>query len=82
MVLEAGDRAAGSWPCYYDSLMAFSPAGFNAMPGLPFPGDQDRYPTRDEVADYLDSYAAALGVEIHTHTRVVTVARTAVISRS
>ena len=61
VVLEAGDRAAGSWPCYYDSLKAFSPARFNAMPGMPFPGDPDRYPARDEVAGYLDSYAAALG---------------------
>jgi putative flavoprotein involved in K+ transport len=75
VVLEAGDRAAGSWPCYYDSLKAFSPAGFNAMPGVPFPGDPDRYPARDEVAGYLDSYAAALGVEIHTHTRAVTVGK-------
>ena len=64
VVLEAGDRAAGSWPCYYDSLKAFSPAGFNAMPGMPFPGDPDRYPARDEVAGYLGNYAAALGVEI------------------
>jgi putative flavoprotein involved in K+ transport len=75
VVLEAGDRAAGSWPCYYDSLKAFSPAGFNAMPGMPFPGDPDRYPARDEVAGYLESYAAALDVEIRTGTRVVTVGR-------
>jgi putative flavoprotein involved in K+ transport len=75
VVLEAGDRAAGSWPYYYDSLKAFSPAGFNSMPGMPFPGDPDRYPTRDEVADYLDGYAATLGVEIHTGTRVATVGR-------
>jgi putative flavoprotein involved in K+ transport len=73
LVLEARDRAAGSWPSYYDSLKAFSPAGFSSMPGMPFPGDPDRYPTRDEVADYLDSYAAALGVEIHTSTPVATV---------
>jgi putative flavoprotein involved in K+ transport len=73
VVLEAGDRAAGSWPRYYDSLKAFSPARFNSMPGMAFPGDPDRYPARDEVADYLDSYAAALGVDIRTGTRVVTV---------
>jgi putative flavoprotein involved in K+ transport len=73
VVLEAGDRAAGSWPRYYDSLKAFSPARFNSMPGMAFPGDPDRYPARDEVADYLDSYAAALGAEIRTGTRVVTV---------
>jgi len=73
VVLEAGDRPAGSWPCYYDSLQAFSPAGFNSMLGMPFPGDPGRYPTRDEVADYLERYAAALDVEIQTNTRVVTV---------
>lgn len=75
VVLEAGDRAAGSWPCYYDSLKAFSPARFNSMPGMPFSGDPDRYPARDEVADYLESYAAALGVEIRTSTRVATVGK-------
>ena len=75
VVLEAGDRAAGSWPCYYDSLKAFSPARFNSMPGMPFPGDPDRYPARDEVADYLDKYAAGLGVKIHTGARVVTVGK-------
>jgi putative flavoprotein involved in K+ transport len=75
VVLEAGGRPAGSWPYYYDSLKAFSPAGFSSLPGMPFPGDPDRYPTGDEVADYLGSYAAALGVEIHTNTRVVTVGR-------
>src|SRR5690348_3894049 len=75
VVLEAGDRAAGSWPCYYDSLKAFSPAGFNSMPGMPFPGDPDRYPARVEVAGYLDSYAAALGVEIRTGTRVATIGK-------
>jgi cation diffusion facilitator CzcD-associated flavoprotein CzcO len=40
---------------------------------MPFPGDPDRYPARDEVADYLDRYAAAVPVEIQTNTRVTTV---------
>jgi putative flavoprotein involved in K+ transport len=57
MVLEAGDRPAGSWPHYYDSLRLFSPAAYSSMPGRPFPGDPDRYPARDEVADYLEQLA-------------------------
>jgi putative flavoprotein involved in K+ transport len=73
VVFEAGDRPAGSWPCYYDSLRAFSPAAYSSMPGMRFPGDPDRYPTRDEVAEYLDRYAAALDVEIKTNARVVAV---------
>jgi putative flavoprotein involved in K+ transport len=70
LILEASDRAAGSWPRYYDSLRSFSPVEFSSMPGMPFPGPPDHYPHRDEVADYLETYAARLGVEIQINTRV------------
>ncbi|MDT0300643.1 flavin-containing monooxygenase [Streptomonospora wellingtoniae] len=70
LVLEAGERPVGSWPHYYDSLTLFSPARHSAIPGAPFPGDPDRYPHRDEVAAYLERYAAGLDVEIRTNTSV------------
>lgn len=73
LVLEAGARPSGSWPHYYDSLRLFSPARYSAMPDFPFDGDPDRYPTRDELADYLQRYAAHLGLEIRTNTAVVMV---------
>ncbi|GAB3500417.1 flavin-containing monooxygenase [Amycolatopsis cihanbeyliensis] len=74
VVLEAGPEPAGSWPHYYDSLSLFSPAGYSGQPGAPFPGDPERYPTRDEVANHLRDRAAALDVEIRTHTRATEVA--------
>ncbi len=70
VLLEAGDRTVGSWPAYYDSLTLFSPARYSAFPGTPFPGDPDRYPTRDEVVAYLERYATNLDAEIHTGTAV------------
>jgi putative flavoprotein involved in K+ transport len=70
LILEESDRPAGSWPRYYDSLRVFSPAGYSSMPGMPFPGVPDHYPGRDEVAEYLEHYAAGLDVEIQTNTRV------------
>ncbi|GAA1927779.1 ArsO family NAD(P)H-dependent flavin-containing monooxygenase [Streptomyces sodiiphilus] len=73
VVLEAGDRPAGSWPHYYDSLTLFSPARFSALAGVPFPGDPDHYPRRDEVTAYLQRFAADLGVEIRTGARVESV---------
>src|SRR6266571_1523356 len=73
VILEASDRPAGSWPRYYDSLRLFSPAAYSSMPGMPFPGAPDRYPGRDEVANYLERYASWLGVEIQTNTRVDTI---------
>src|SRR2546423_9384973 len=73
LILEASDRTVGSWPRYYDSLRLFSPAEYSSMPGLPFPAAPGRYPDRDEVAGYLEAYAAGLGVEIQTNTLVETI---------
>ncbi|WP_169988065.1 NAD(P)/FAD-dependent oxidoreductase [Microbispora sp. H10836] len=70
VLLEAADRPAGSWPHYYDSLTLFSPARYSCLPGMPFGGDPDRYPRRDEVVDYLTAYAARLDAEIRTRARV------------
>jgi putative flavoprotein involved in K+ transport len=73
VVLEAGPEPGGSWPHYYDSLTLFSPAAYSALPGLPFPGDPERYPHRAEVVDYLRRYAARLDVDIRTGQRVLEV---------
>ncbi|GAB3922759.1 ArsO family NAD(P)H-dependent flavin-containing monooxygenase [Kribbella albertanoniae] len=37
---------------------------------MPFAGDPDRYPVRDEVVEHLDKYATSLGAEIRTGTTV------------
>jgi putative flavoprotein involved in K+ transport len=73
VLLEAGDRTVGSWPEYYDSLTLFSPARYSGFPGAPFPGDPDRYPTRDEVVAYLEKLALGLDAETHTNTRATAV---------
>src|SRR5690349_4873973 len=70
LVLDAADRPGGSWPGYYDSLTLFSPARFSSLPGLPFPGDPDRYPRRDDVVAYLAAYAHGLDAEIRWAQRV------------
>ncbi|MFJ5780330.1 flavin-containing monooxygenase [Streptomyces sp. NPDC093094] len=69
VVLEASDRAAGSWPRYYDSLTLFSPARFSALPGMPFGGDPDRYPHCDEVVGHLTAYADRLQADVRTGHR-------------
>ncbi|MFE6613378.1 flavin-containing monooxygenase [Amycolatopsis sp. NPDC057786] len=76
VILEAGAEPVGSWPRYYDSLTLFSPARYSGLPGLPFPGDPEHYPHRDEVVDYLRRYARCLGTEILTGHRVDAVTRT------
>jgi putative flavoprotein involved in K+ transport len=75
VVLDASPGPGGSWPRYYDSLTLFSPAGFSSLPGLPFPGDPDRYPSRDEVVDYLAGYARWLDADVRFGRRVDQVTR-------
>lgn len=75
VILEAGSKATGSWMRYYDSLKLFSPARYSALPGMRFPGDPERYPSRDEVVAYLRSYAQHFQLPIMTCVRVERVER-------
>lgn len=74
-LLEASDRTAGSWPAYYDSLTLFSPAQYSSLPDLPFPGNPERYPRRDEVINYLEQYASHFDFPIAVGSRVTAVQR-------
>lgn len=56
VILDAQERAGGAWLGAWDSLRLFSPAQWSSLPGWLFPGRPGRYPTRDEVIDYLARY--------------------------
>jgi putative flavoprotein involved in K+ transport len=70
IILEASGAASGSWPHYYKSLRLFSPASYSSLPGMRFPGQGSHYPTRDEVIEYLNHYAAHFELPVITQTRV------------
>jgi putative flavoprotein involved in K+ transport len=58
VILDASARVGDSWRQRWDSLRLFTPARFNGLHGMPFPGPRYAFPTKDEMADYLESYAA------------------------
>jgi putative flavoprotein involved in K+ transport len=51
-------------------LKLFTPARYSSLPGRAFPGDPDRYPTRDEVVAYLTDYAHRFDLPVQTGSRV------------
>src|SRR5437764_13608148 len=57
VIVDAAGRVGDSWRNRWDSLTLFTPRRYDALPGLPFPGDPEGCPGKDEVADYLDLYA-------------------------
>jgi len=71
LVLERGDSIAPAWRERWESLRLFTSRRYSALPGLPFPGDPDDYPTRDEVISYLERYAETfeLSIELGSDVR-------------
>jgi putative flavoprotein involved in K+ transport len=77
VVLEAGPEIGHTWRFRWDSLTLFTPAQHDALPGMPFPGRPDTYPTKDPVADYLQDYAAAFNLPVRLNARVSHLSKTA-----
>jgi putative flavoprotein involved in K+ transport len=70
VIFERGDSVAPAWRERWDSLRLFTPRGYSSLPGLPFPGDPDEYPTRDEVIAYLERYAETFELPIEFNSDV------------
>jgi putative flavoprotein involved in K+ transport len=70
VILEGGDSVGSAWRDRWDSLVLFTPRRYDALPGMPFPGDRDGYPGRDEVISYLEEYARAFELPIRFRSRV------------
>ena len=75
VVLERSDSVASAWRERWESLTLFTPRRYSALPGLPFPGDPDGYPTRDEVIEYLERYAKTFELPIEFNSNVRRLAR-------
>ena len=75
MILDASQRIGDPWRQRWDSLRLFTPAWANSLPGMAFPAPRRSYPTKDEVADYLEAYAARFELPVLTDTRVERVSR-------
>src|SRR6266567_4500155 len=71
LILDADARAGDSWRRRWDSLELFTAARYSALPGLPFPGDPEHFPGKDEVADYLETYASTFELPVRHSARVV-----------
>jgi putative flavoprotein involved in K+ transport len=77
VVLDAAPEIGHTWRSRWDSLTLFTPAQYDALPGMPFPGRPDTYPTKDPVAGYLQNYAAAFHLPVRLNARVTHLSKTA-----
>jgi putative flavoprotein involved in K+ transport len=75
VILDAFERVGDAWRTRWDSLRLFTTARYDALPGLRFPAPGWSFPTKDEMADYLESYASTFGLDVRTGTHVDSVSK-------
>ncbi|MBH0157163.1 MAG: flavin-containing monooxygenase [Bacillota bacterium] len=70
LIIGKEENVGDVWRKRYDSLVLFTPRSYSTLPGCYFEGDQDVYPTKYEVADYLASYAEKFSLPLQLNTNV------------
>ncbi len=71
LIVDATSHIGHSWASRYDSLKLFTPRQYCNLPGMKFPGRRNSYPTKDDVAEYLMSYAVKFSLPVQMNTKVV-----------
>lgn len=75
VILDEQARVGDSWRQRWDSLRLFTPARYDALPGLSFPGSKNYFPTKGEMADYLEQYRDRFDLPVRAGVRVEQVTR-------
>jgi putative flavoprotein involved in K+ transport len=70
LILDANERVGDSWRNRWDSLRLFTPAKFDGLDGMPFPASRNYFPTKDEMANYLEAYALHFRLPVRSGVRV------------
>jgi putative flavoprotein involved in K+ transport len=75
VIIEKNARVGDTWRRRWDSLRLFSPARYDGLVGMRFPAPRNHFPTKDEMADFLEEYAKTFALPLRTGVTVERVAR-------
>ena len=68
LVVERNDRVGDNWRKRYHSLVLHDPVWYDHLPYLPFPDHWPVFTPKDKLADWFESYAAAMELNVWTGT--------------
>lgn len=70
VIVDAGERVGQAWDERWESLRLFSPAHFTKLPGMRFPAARSYLPSKQDMADYLRTYARRFTLPVRLRWRV------------
>lgn len=77
VVLDRDDRIGGSWLRRYERLHLHTVSRLSGLAHYPIPKHYPKYVSKDQYAEYLQSYADHFGLQVELNTDVVNVRRDA-----
>ncbi|MDX1378598.1 MAG: NAD(P)/FAD-dependent oxidoreductase [Anaerolineales bacterium] len=75
IILEQSNEVGATWRKHYDSLRLHTDKKNSQLPFVPMPKEYPRYPSRDQVAAYLEEYARQFNLDILFNQRVTSAKR-------
>jgi putative flavoprotein involved in K+ transport len=69
-IVDGLTRVGDSWRERWEGLRLFTPARYDGLPGMAFPAPPSHYPSKDEVADFLERYAQQMALPVRTGVTV------------
>ncbi len=70
VIVDENRYVGDAWRHRWDSLRLFTPGRYDGLPGMRFPGPPSAYPSKSEVADYLETYARRFELPVRTGMKV------------
>lgn len=74
-IIEKADRVGAPWHRHYHRLHLHTPKGFSNLPFKKFPGSTPRYPSRQQVIDYLEDYRHSFNINPRFNTEALSITR-------
>ena len=75
VILDDHARVGDVWRQRWDSLRLFTPARHAGLDGMPFPAPAFSFPSKDDMANYLETYARTFHLPMRLGVRVDRVSR-------
>jgi putative flavoprotein involved in K+ transport len=70
IILDESSRIGDVWRKRWDSLLLFTPAQYDGLPGMPFPAEKGSFPGKEQMADYLENYAEKFSLPVRLNIKV------------
>ena len=74
-IIEKGSRVGGPWHEHYDRLHLHTSKRFSNLPYKKFPSSVPRYPSRQQVIDYLEDYGRTFNIDPVFNTEALSITR-------